>query len=70
MTRLLIVTVCSRVKSEVDPLLIPESDPAASSTLLEHDDLDVDVGGVNIHDKLEKDCDSTEGPRYIQNACM
>jgi hypothetical protein len=38
--------------------------------LLEHDDLDVDVGGVNIHDKLEKDCDSTEGPRYIQNACM
>ncbi len=65
MTRLLIVTVCSRVKSEVDPLLIPESDPAASSTLLA---LDVDVGGVNVQDKLEKDCDSTEGPRYIQNA--
>ncbi len=54
----------------MDPLLIPESDPASSSTLLEHDDLDVDVGGVNIHDKLEKDCVSTEGPRYIQNACL
>ena len=60
------VPVCSIVKSEVDPLLIPESDPA----VLEHDDLDVDVGGVNVQDKLEKDCDSTEGPRYIQNACM
>ncbi len=57
--------MCSIVKSEVDPLLIPESDPAASSTLLEHDDLDVDVGGANIQEKLENDCDSTEGPRYI-----
>ncbi len=38
--------------------------------MLEHADLDVDVGGVNIQDKLEKDCDSTEGPRYIQNACF
>ncbi|MFN9900825.1 MAG: hypothetical protein ACK55Z_18995 [bacterium] len=43
----------------MDPLLIPESDPA----VLEYDDLDVGVGGVNILEKLENDSDSTEGPR-------
>ncbi len=57
------VPVCSLVKSEVDPLLIPESEPAGASTFLEHDYLDVDVGGVKFHEKLENDCDSTEGPR-------
>ena len=50
----------------MDPLLIPESDPA----VLEYDDLDVGVGGVNIHEKLENDSDSTEGQRYIYNACF
>jgi hypothetical protein len=43
----------------VDPLLIQESDPA----VLEYDDLDVGVGGVNIHEKLENDSDLTDGPR-------